>query len=486
MLDLFESASVRLTKGGHIEDRYATLSHCWGAGAVATTTRATLEAHEAGIPLSSLPLLFQDAIAVARALGLRYLWIDALCIVQDDMDEWKTEAANMAEIFRSSYITLAATSAADSDHSMFPVSDAAMVEMLFEIPVSPIGPQRIVNRFALHPKANPLRDIVRAPLNRRGWVLQELTLSPRTLHYSQHQLYWHCADLAASEDGTFQNESGVMETLGWYYGPNHKLDALEDAIGRNEHQSHPALACEDTSLSVARLWWALVEDYTERSLTYASDRLIAIAGIANQLRVRTNDEYVAGFWRQDLVHSLLWSAPAYEYTIRPIELSNIPSWSWASTNGAVRMPRELRTVRGKPVLEVVTVDTVKSGTLIASQVPVGPLRLRGRLLILRRGPIVNGECALCENREGSQTVHGYGQLDVQPSEAAESAKTVHVLGVTATSRGNDKLDSVELGIPEVNVLLLEEVPSLAHTYRRLGIGTLDCWSNWDVAELNLV
>lgn len=89
--------------GAGLRGAYAALSYCWGGNSTLTTTTKTLKEHEAGLDLLGLHRVFQDAISVASSLGLAYIWIDALCIVQDDLSEWAHEAAQMANVFSNTF-----------------------------------------------------------------------------------------------------------------------------------------------------------------------------------------------------------------------------------------------------------------------------------------------------------------------------------------------------------------------------------------------
>ncbi|KAI1087222.1 heterokaryon incompatibility protein-domain-containing protein [Rostrohypoxylon terebratum] len=91
------------------DSRYVALSHCWGTARVITTTQANMEEHKHAIKLESLPQTFKDALFIVQKFGLRYVWIDSLCIVQDDADDWQREAARMADVYRNAYFVLGAT-----------------------------------------------------------------------------------------------------------------------------------------------------------------------------------------------------------------------------------------------------------------------------------------------------------------------------------------------------------------------------------------
>ncbi|KAF4836161.1 hypothetical protein CGCSCA4_v012355 [Colletotrichum siamense] len=94
---------------------YVALSHCWGQHQPAKTTKATLGRYKWRLIWADLPKTFQDAITVTRALGIDFIWVDSLCIIQDDPDDWAKEASQMASIYRNAYITIAVTSAAGGE-----------------------------------------------------------------------------------------------------------------------------------------------------------------------------------------------------------------------------------------------------------------------------------------------------------------------------------------------------------------------------------
>ena len=197
------------------------------------------------------------------------------------------------------------------------------------------GVQKAQHTYFLFTKRQvPLRDILQAPLNRRGWVLQELILSPRTLHFCKDQVYWHCKELATSADGAFVNEKGRMSNLGWYYGPDVVLEqskpskpskALQDYQVRRWYSRPSATEKDTTSMN----WWHLVEDYSGRKLTHLSDKLVALAGVASLFAGIKGDEFVAGIWRKDLPESLLWYNEDWyreQNVNNPTIVSGMPTW----------------------------------------------------------------------------------------------------------------------------------------------------------------
>jgi hypothetical protein len=186
--------NLRLFHTGQVSGRYIALSHRWGEYTPLKTTKTLIGIHSEEILLADLPRTFRDAVMVTRKLGIRYLWIDCLCIVQDDPQDWLREAALMGEIFANSYCTLAATSAKDSNGGLFlPRTISQSVKLTDWSGDSPVSYYAgIEDRFE-----SALRD---GDLNNRGWVLQERLLSPRTIHFTASQTFWECGSDRYSED----------------------------------------------------------------------------------------------------------------------------------------------------------------------------------------------------------------------------------------------------------------------------------------------
>lgn len=188
---------------------YVILSHCWGKPAKsqvprnARTLSGNLQDMQSAIPLSTLPQNFQDATATVRALGLRYLWIDALCIVQDSKRDWELEAARMGDYYGSAYITLVATSARSSidgflTRSPWPWPSVTLPYCIEEAPSEhPNICFRYQPELSKYTRTNAIDN---STWDSRGWTLQERVLSNRTLHFAQGRLFWECRNTKGSEE----------------------------------------------------------------------------------------------------------------------------------------------------------------------------------------------------------------------------------------------------------------------------------------------
>lgn len=172
------------TEIGH----YLALSHCWGifqSTEKVCTRSDNIGRFKEGIPFHTLPRTFQDAVTVTRALGVQYLWIDSLCIIQDDKTDWSIEASKMEDVFSSAYCTIAATSSPSSLDG-FLTNRTQRAAIGIQTSQGLLYLAETVDDFQSHAE--------RGVLNTRGWVLQERALSRRTIHFTSSQVYWECGD----------------------------------------------------------------------------------------------------------------------------------------------------------------------------------------------------------------------------------------------------------------------------------------------------
>lgn len=182
---------IRLITDTHsLSSDYIVLSHRWGnVGNMPflSTFHKNIQEFEQGIEVSELPRTFQDAIIVTRELGISYLWIDSLCIVQDDEKDWHDESQKMEHIYSSAYCTIAATCATSAtDGFLKSRSERAYVTMRVNRLNEPFYVTEAIDDFR--------GDVEESALNQRGWVMQERALSNRTLYFAETQLYWECGE----------------------------------------------------------------------------------------------------------------------------------------------------------------------------------------------------------------------------------------------------------------------------------------------------
>ncbi|TVY89211.1 hypothetical protein LAWI1_G006807, partial [Lachnellula willkommii] len=178
--------------------QYAALSHCWGTKQTFITSSTNLEDRKKSIDFNELPQTFRDAVSVSRSLGINYLWIDSLCIIQNDIDDWKRESIKMEQVYSDATLVISA-SRATSDSTGF-LNPRRTDEI---ISISSGKGEKMSTLYlpqALQPfdSTDPLKS---EPLHQRGWALQERYLPRRTLYFGSHQTFWNCQTLSRSEDG---------------------------------------------------------------------------------------------------------------------------------------------------------------------------------------------------------------------------------------------------------------------------------------------
>lgn len=265
---------------------------------------------ESGFEIGEAPQTLQDAVTITRHLGLRYLWVDALCIIQEDVEDWARESSRMTEIYSNAHVVLAADWGKDSTSGIF--HKRARVNAMFDLPGGYNGLQAILFND-LKQYHGYCTDLEEQPLNCRGWTLQERVLATRILHYTSTQMYFECEHGITSEEGPTGED---------------RFCSLKDDRGYRR---------ADLVMNVDGKWADLIEDYGRRELTRATDRLPAISGLAKLFKqLKGVPEYVAGLWSDDFISELSWqpSGLVNRNNSTPFTAYVGPSWSWVSLNGA--------------------------------------------------------------------------------------------------------------------------------------------------------
>lgn len=305
---------LHLQEADHLEwfPSYVALSYCWGGDQAVKTTKDTLTGLQLSIPFEPLPATLKDAITVCINLNHRYIWIDALCIVQDDEDDKLSEIAKMPYIYGRAAFTIAASrSAAAGEGFLQPrVTDPKSRAAFALSCINSTGALGTLNFVEL--------DIQSEPIDQRGWTLQERLLSPRLIEFGELQTRWIC-----------QNDDADGVADGWR--EQSERDRLKPSMVTVR------VALDEADGPDIGLWNHLVEIYTERKLTQITDRPLAIAGIAEwffNLLGNKYNRYVAGLWESYIHTGLLWSVdPKDRRSCVNVYLG--PSWSWISIQGPV-------------------------------------------------------------------------------------------------------------------------------------------------------
>jgi hypothetical protein len=270
-----------------------------------TLSQSNIDAFKKEIPSTALTQTFKDAIEAAQALGIDYIWIDSLCIIQDkDSDDWAVESAKMSNVYGNSYLNIAATSAPDGRYGLFQVGKEHR-NTSFRAWTS--GKSK--NRVSYHcvPYYMYENSMLNAPLMQRAWVVQERLLSSRTVHFTSTQVFWECDRKMLCEAYPIRMDEYLITR----------------EIGRLLKK--PLLEYR---------WESIVELYSRCSLTFSPDKLPAISGVADAMKISRKCEYIAGLWADDSFHlQLCWSVLQADRLPKP--KYRAPSWSWAAVDSPV-------------------------------------------------------------------------------------------------------------------------------------------------------
>ncbi|CZR68112.1 uncharacterized protein PAC_18011 [Phialocephala subalpina] len=322
LLDVFDLDHPRLDTGESPESQnveFLTLSHCWGNGTFLKLQNRNIADMIREIPADRLSQTFRDAMAITKALGYRYLWIDALCIIQDSKEDWFKEVHLMAKVYAHSVVNLAACG---------PSSDTGCFETRNPLCLLPckLSTQGGQHFYAHSPNAGLPNDL---PLFTRAWAVQERLLSRRNVYFRAQQLYWECFDQVAAEahlrcqyigSDLFTREKSMYSYL------------LKNFEGLNDLQLHEM---PGSLIQFARHWNGLISRLSQKKLTIPSDKLATLAGIASIIVERTSLNYVGGMWKELLPGTLLWRRSLDGKPKTRPGWRGAPSWSWTSIDCSI-------------------------------------------------------------------------------------------------------------------------------------------------------
>ncbi|KAH6667670.1 heterokaryon incompatibility protein-domain-containing protein [Halenospora varia] len=293
---------------------YVALSHCWGKlppedKKKFCSTTENIRSRQTEFSINDLPRTFRDAVRVTRELGLQYLWIDSLCILQGNNEDWKREANRMEDVFSSAYCVIAASSATNSHEGFLRRGESRSRYVQI---ADALGKQI----YVCEGMDDFENDVDKAPLNTRGWVLQERALSRRTIHFTANNTYWECG------------EGVCCENLNRLKSPEWKHYFLLDPIfPKRLHEAGPERTVDFIN--------SLLENYSKRILTEPTDRLIAISGLQTRIARTLGCQERYGILERFLCRNLLWQRYD-EQKIERIHNLKVPSWSWIAYQGGIR------------------------------------------------------------------------------------------------------------------------------------------------------
>ncbi|KAI4179743.1 MAG: hypothetical protein LQ348_005335, partial [Seirophora lacunosa] len=237
-----------------------------------------------GIDLEQVPPTFQHAIEVSGWFG------DSFCIIQHSSADWEREALQMHKVYKQGFLNISADAAVDAQGGLFQSRHPTAVQpVVLELPESEETIYLTID------ERNMFRWASEGPLSQRAWVFQERHLARRILHFTDKEIVWECCAKSpyfASE--TFPNGAPLTNVFD-----------NKPKIQSGSLLSGPLESTDE----LYNLWENLCHMYSEKQLTKVSDKLVALAGLANEFHERIpDDSYVAGMWRSTMPRSLLWEA----------------------------------------------------------------------------------------------------------------------------------------------------------------------------------
>lgn len=357
-----------------------------------TTTQTNLGSHKRKIDQNSLPGTIRHAISVTRQLGVRFLWVDALCIVQDSLngEDWHRESSRMSEIYSKAFVTISVEKAKDSSAGFLHKRSSEGTNRSCTVPYY------LANGVQCGSVCLQRRTSYDnfSQLSLRAWAFQERRLSNRVLDYREKQISLTC-------------RFGIIE----------ETSSTFKDIRENNYQegSRPLMLSSQSLEEVLNEWYRGVENYSLRNLTYESDKLPALSGYAHAVQKYVGGAYLAGIWKKDLSIGLLWFASSSRMRLKEPAQRRAPSWSWAVLTGGVDYrsfwmeygtPRRASDLWLKPIEDRV----ITAGLDSMGQVTGGMLKVSGH--VKRAAWLPPGKDTIRWERRDSLTVSDIENWDM--------------------------------------------------------------------------
>jgi hypothetical protein len=409
----------------------------WNAEDFTVLRKDNISALSVGISPQQLPKTFADAVTISRKLEVDYLWIDSLCIVQDDEADWRREMTLMEHVYGGSYLNIAASSAA-SVHGGCWVANRVM-QSAFRTKVR-VGDRELVREI----RDDECYDVAvwKSHLATRAWALQEKLLPSRTIHLGDRGAFWECRHKIANEylpDGfTKRLGSGLLQKM-------RKLQFLQQ-------------------------WWArVVHLYTSANLTFARDKLPALSGIARRIHSQKGGQYLAGLWRDEKIEAqLCWRVQ--EPRTRPTAW-RAPSWSWASVDGSISYTPTQEGICDDHYAHVVDANVTPLAGDIFGELSAGTLHIACTSIIL--GELTGRDKLVVQGVD--EKFECPVSLDALDEDLLSSDATVYILPLIGGKQGMRWRDKGEVEWREPKVIqgiVLRRAGSNAGVFRR--VGTFKC------------
>ncbi|CZR51446.1 uncharacterized protein PAC_01322 [Phialocephala subalpina] len=315
-----------------IWERYVALSYVWGFQPESKNeTGVSNPEYPPSIRFPDLPQTIQDAIVATRALGVQYLWVDALCIDQKSEKDKNEQLERMGSIYENSHVTIVASATSSSSEGIPRFERARMDVAQFN---AVIGEARVVFKS----QRGWASEIFDGSWTTRGWTFQEALLSRRCLFFGDFQVVFHCRQNTSLE--SIAPPPAFLE---------HTSEAAVRYVPSNSQRvrSYPwCLGLTDTQWDFG-LYRDLLEDYSHRTLTYQRDVVNAFSGVLQKLEQNTQQSFIFGLPKKDLINGLLWSSWEPGSVVNGL----FPTWTWANC------PRSMYYLWDSPVRKILNRST---------------------------------------------------------------------------------------------------------------------------------
>lgn len=407
LIDISSSGNpdfVRLVESKDLPDdsdkRYACLSYCWGRQEAYTLKLTNIDMAREGIDVTVLPQTIRDAIVVARRLGLNLIWIDALCIIQDSKEDWEREATRMCDVYEGCFICIAAKGASSGTDGLFsqrdPLRHTPCHLFTTESGDFIYVPSTYVTARTQHRRV--------WALDRRGWVVQERVLPPRTINFGSY-LSWECRQ--GHRDEFDIDEVPPIDRLVTSFfslvvgGPPDLDDARKEGI--------------------ISLWMRTLAIFSATDLTVNTDRYAALYGIITAIKRYTGWSEVAGIWEPYFIEGLCWEAVTGMPTApEPRKTGLYPSWSWISVACEMTYIRKRAKDEDLVNIEVQNASDLETGLGGTS---AARLSMNGILIAIKKMTVVASR--RCKGRlEGwpsEDSIHATYDIDVSATPISQQS-----------------------------------------------------------------
>lgn len=370
--------------------QFTALSYCWGPDGNIKTLKDNINSHRSGLAVSKLPKTLQDAVRICRYFEVQYLWIDALCIVQDDRDDWTQQIPLMRDIYAGAYFVIAAESAATVHQGCLDLGvskNAPYRRLELEHAFGTQPPRKLVISVQDEPmphhvvhghhssRPDPKTELT--PLSTRAWAFQERFLASRTLFFTSSEFSWSCATSTWCECSK-RPSPAHLPMIDDYWGLGQLTTVTSSPSGRPERP-----------LQKLGIWCEIVRQYSDRALTNWSDRIAAVQGVVVALSRAFPDcfkeeDFMFGLWRLFMARLLAWKRLTFVKS--PPEESlrgSVPSWSWMGAAGPIEYSTVCYDEDSESLIDVLDIEFApsKDGSIFGAG--LGTVTLTGLLIPVR-------------------------------------------------------------------------------------------------------